>query len=200
MWSSFHSKKFNTCRELGDVGIQGGPAPWMLMQLKYDPRNKFFRPGLPSEVVFILNSWIPAENVSLLQTRLSLKTSLRLYLLLTDQKFFTFFSQKIKCTTTPVHHMKGQSNPSTYGKKGGVKKDSNHKTPCRTENCLKLSICDLVFKKYFVEANFCSIKPILVYGVSLFIVAPKTHVTWRRKSFASFHIIVWIWTRMHNSS
>ena len=55
-------------------------------------------------------------NLSLLQTGLSLKTRLSLYLALnlTKKTNFKIFIQKIKCTTMPGHHVKGQPEVSTF--------------------------------------------------------------------------------------
>ena len=72
-------------------------------------------------------------NLNSLQTGLSLKTKLGLYLALTwtKRKILNFFFQKIKCTTMPVHHVKGQPAASTYVReKGCLNKYSNRETPC----------------------------------------------------------------------
>ena len=71
-------------------------------------------------------------NLNLLQTELSLKTKLGLYLALTlTKKNFKLFSLKIKSGTMLVHQAKGQPAASTYVReKGCVKKDSNRDTPC----------------------------------------------------------------------
>ena len=67
------------------------------------------------------------------QTGLNLKTWLGLYLalILTQENFKNFF-KKIKCTTMPVHHIKGQPAASTcVREKGGITSDTIHETPCR---------------------------------------------------------------------
>ena len=55
-------------------------------------------------------------NLSLLQTGLSLKNWLSLYLAPDPDKTknFKIFSQKIKSTTLLIHHIKGQPAASTY--------------------------------------------------------------------------------------
>ena len=64
---------------------------------------------------------MPAENLNLLQAGLSLKTRLGLNLAhtLTKEKISIFF-QKIKPTTIPVQHVKGQPAASTYVREKGV--------------------------------------------------------------------------------
>ena len=68
---------------------------------KPDLKNSFSRSDLPCKVVFRPKSWIPAENVNLLQPRLSLKTKLSLYLVQTMTK--KNFYKKIKW---PLHERK----------------------------------------------------------------------------------------------
>ena len=93
--------------------------------------------------------------MNLPQTELSLKTKLGLYLALTltKRKILNFFFQKIKCTTMPVHHVKGQPAASTYvRKKGCLKKDSNRETPC---SCSSLPMLELQF--YFLYYYFLTL-------------------------------------------
>ena len=71
-------------------------------------------------------------NLNLLQTRLSLKTRLSLYLALIWTKYkIKIFFQKIKSTSLLVQHIKGHPDSSTYvRKKGCVTFDTNRDTPC----------------------------------------------------------------------
>ena len=74
-------------------------------------------------------------NLNLLQTGLSLKTSLSLYLTLnlTKKNYQSFVFQKIKSASMPDHHVKEQPAASTFvRKKGGITCDRNHgtRTPC----------------------------------------------------------------------
>ena len=53
-------------------------------------------------------------------------------------KNFTFF-QKIKCTTMPIQHVKGQPDSSTFvQEKGCLKKHTNCETPCRTHTIITI--------------------------------------------------------------
>ena len=81
-------------------------------QGKSDHKNAFLRSGFPCEVVFRPKSWI-LVNVNLMQTGLSLKTTLSLYLVLT-------LTQKITSASMPNHHIKGQPDSSTYVRKKGA--------------------------------------------------------------------------------
>ena len=54
---------------------------------KPDVMNSFLMSDLPCEVVFRLKNWILVGNLNLLQTGLSLKTRLSLYLALTLKKY-----------------------------------------------------------------------------------------------------------------
>ena len=85
---SLRAVNFSSWKPLHKVNLNQKPStsPGMSPHLKSDPGNEFFGSGLPCEVVFRPKSWIPAENLNLLQTRLSLKTRLSLYLALTMTK------------------------------------------------------------------------------------------------------------------
>ena len=104
-------------------------------QGKSDLKIWIFGLDLSCEVVFRPKNWITAENLNLtmLKTRLSLKTKLGLYLVLTltRKKILKFFFQKIKSGTVPDHHVKGQPAASTYVReKGGVTFDTIRVTLC----------------------------------------------------------------------
>ena len=71
-------------------------------------------------------------NLNLLQTRLSLKTRLSLYLALIWTKYkIKIFFQKIKSTSLLVQHIKGHPDSSTYVReKGCLTFDTIRETPC----------------------------------------------------------------------
>ena len=102
-------------------------------RLKSDLGNEFFRPGLPCEVIFRPKSLILAENLNLLQTRLSLKTRLGAGLFNgpdPEQKKFSHFFQTNQIPNMPVHNIKVWPAVSTYvWEKGGSKKTVIAKHP-----------------------------------------------------------------------
>ena len=112
--------------------------------LESDLGNEFFEPGLPCEVIFMPKIWMPAENLNLLQTRLSLKTRLGPYLglTMTQKKNFKIFFQKIKPTPLLVQHVKRQPGSSTYVREKG----------CPTFNSNRGTPCSLI-KNYFAKAT-----------------------------------------------
>ena len=100
---------------------------------KPDLKNWFLRSDLPCEVVFRPKSWIPAENMNLnlLQTRLSLKTRLDLYLALSlTKKILNFFFKKSNATVCTITTWKDSLLCQHKSEKRVcLKKDSNHETP-----------------------------------------------------------------------
>ena len=72
-------------------------------------------------------------NLNLLKIGLSLKTGLSLYLVLTltRKKISNIFFQKIKSSTMPVQHVKGQPAAATYVReKGRLTFYTHRETPC----------------------------------------------------------------------
>ena len=101
---------------------------------KLDLKNEFLSLGLPCEMVFRQKSCILAENLNLnlLQTGLSLKTRLELYLalILTQKKFLNLFSKN------QMHHYTHSPRKRTAWcvnicpRKGGITSDTIRGTPC----------------------------------------------------------------------
>ena len=133
---------------------------------KSDLKIWIFRSDLLSEVVFRPKSWIPVDNtnLNLLQTGLSLKTRLDLYLALSlsKRKIFDFFFKKSNVTVCPITTWKDSLLRQHMSEKRGVSKktvNARHSViyqPCRDPIFSFLGSLEPPLAKQNLPRVFCS--------------------------------------------